>query len=76
MGFAWGVQLTGRVCRYNQFLDIMKEFKTKSIDTPGVIMRVKELFRGRPALVLGFNNFLPPGYKISLGQIEEVSARV
>ncbi len=51
---------------YNSFLDIMKEFKTKHIDTPGVIMRVKELFKGRPALVLGFNNFLPPGYKITL----------
>jgi paired amphipathic helix protein Sin3a len=58
---------------YNQFLDTMKEFKTKLIDTPGVILRVKELFKTRPNLVLGFNNFLPPGYKISLPELEGAS---
>eukprot|EP01091_Cochliopodium_minus_P011255 TRINITY_DN3141_c0_g1_i1.p1 TRINITY_DN3141_c0_g1~~TRINITY_DN3141_c0_g1_i1.p1 ORF type:complete len:1500 (-),score=471.01 TRINITY_DN3141_c0_g1_i1:9-4409(-) len=52
---------------YNQFLDIMKDFKTKNIDTPGVIKRVKELFKGHPNLILGFNNFLPQGFKITLG---------
>ena len=31
---------------YNQFLDIMKNFKAQEIDTPGVIDRVSELFRG------------------------------
>ena len=47
---------------YNQFLDIMKEFKSQSIDTPGVISRVSTLFEGRPDLIRGFNTFLPPGY--------------
>uniref|UniRef100_A0A8C5GDX5 Paired amphipathic helix protein Sin3a n=1 Tax=Gouania willdenowi TaxID=441366 RepID=A0A8C5GDX5_GOUWI len=49
---------------YNDFLDIMKEFKSQSIDTPGVISRVSQLFKGHPDLIMGFNTFLPPGYKI------------
>lgn len=51
---------------YNEFLDIMKTFKTQQIDTPGVIRRVSNLFRGNRRLVLGFNTFLPEGYKIEL----------
>ncbi|KAJ0400511.1 hypothetical protein P43SY_006690 [Pythium insidiosum] len=49
---------------YNQFLDVMKDFKAQAIDTPGVILRVSNLFRGYPNLILGFNTFLPPGYRI------------
>ncbi|KAJ0056818.1 hypothetical protein NL108_018215, partial [Boleophthalmus pectinirostris] len=48
---------------YNDFLDIMKEF---NIDTPGVINRVSQLFKGHPDLIMGFNTFLPPGYKIEV----------
>ncbi|XP_044744116.1 paired amphipathic helix protein Sin3a isoform X2 [Coccinella septempunctata] len=51
---------------YNDFLDIMKEFKSQSIDTPGVIERVSNLFDGFPDLIVGFNTFLPPGYKIEV----------
>ncbi len=51
---------------YNDFLDIMKEFKSQSIDTPGVIARVSCLFKGHPELIVGFNTFLPPGYKIEV----------
>mmetsp|Transcript_16739 Transcript_16739/g.23631 ORF Transcript_16739/g.23631 Transcript_16739/m.23631 type:complete len:1356 (-) Transcript_16739:98-4165(-) len=51
---------------YNEFLDIMKTFKTQQIDTPGVIRRVSSLFHGNKKLVLGFNTFLPEGYKIEL----------
>ncbi|CAH1252012.1 SIN3A [Branchiostoma lanceolatum] len=53
---------------YNDFLDIMKEFKSQSIDTPGVINRVSNLFKGHPDLIVGFNTFLPPGYKIEVQQ--------
>merc|ERR1719473_2690572 len=49
---------------YNQFLDIMKEFKARSIDTPGVIERVLHLFHGDRSLLLRFNVFLPVGYAI------------
>ncbi|KAF7793452.1 hypothetical protein EIP86_004564 [Pleurotus ostreatoroseus] len=51
---------------YNHFLDIMKDFKSQLIDTPGVIERVSMLFHGNPALIQGFNTFLPPGYRIEL----------
>ncbi|CAF3413330.1 unnamed protein product [Rotaria sp. Silwood1] len=51
---------------YNQFLDIMKEFKSQSIDTQEVINRVSTLFHGHPDLIVGFNTFLPPGYKIEV----------
>jgi paired amphipathic helix protein Sin3a len=46
---------------YNEFLEIMKNFKAQSINTPGVIARVKQLFRGYNKLILGFNTFLPEG---------------
>ncbi|RIA87755.1 hypothetical protein C1645_776535 [Glomus cerebriforme] len=49
---------------YNRFLDIMKDFKSQTIDTPGVIERVSSLFKGHPPLIQGFNTFLPPGYHI------------
>ncbi|OIW24080.1 hypothetical protein CONLIGDRAFT_637317 [Coniochaeta ligniaria NRRL 30616] len=52
---------------YNRFLDIMKDFKSQTIDTPGVISRVSELFAGHPNLIQGFNTFLPPGYRIECG---------
>eukprot|EP00581_Thalassiosira_minuscula_P014404 CAMPEP_0183732562 /NCGR_PEP_ID=MMETSP0737-20130205/38710_1 /TAXON_ID=385413 /ORGANISM="Thalassiosira miniscula, Strain CCMP1093" /LENGTH=103 /DNA_ID=CAMNT_0025965593 /DNA_START=79 /DNA_END=386 /DNA_ORIENTATION=+ len=51
---------------YNEFLDIMKTFKSQAIDTPGVIKRVASLFHGNKRLVLGFNTFLPEGYRIEL----------
>lgn len=41
------------------------------IDTPMVIARVTELFRGHPRLIEGFNTFLPLGYKIECGRDSE-----
>jgi len=58
---------------YNDFLDIMKEFKSQSIDTPGVIQRVSHLFNGHPDLIVGFNTFLPPGYKIEVSGNDQIS---
>ncbi|MFH4982381.1 hypothetical protein AB6A40_009090 [Gnathostoma spinigerum] len=49
---------------YSDFLDIMRDFKSQTIDTPGVIRRVSKLFRGRPNLIVGFNPFLPPGFEL------------
>jgi paired amphipathic helix protein Sin3a len=57
---------------YNEFLAIMKNFKSQEVDTPGVIARVSNLFRGYNKLILGFNTFLPEGYKISLADLERV----
>ena len=36
----------------------------RRINTPGVIERVSDLFKGDRHLILGFNTFLPEGYKI------------
>eukprot|EP00960_Hanusia_phi_P059804 764295-Hanusia_phi.AAC.3 len=51
---------------YNKFLDIMKDFKSHAIDTQRVIERVSKLFHGHQSLILGFNTFLPAGYKIEV----------
>ncbi|XP_077996855.1 paired amphipathic helix protein Sin3a-like isoform X2 [Glandiceps talaboti] len=61
---------------YNDFLDIMKEFKSQSIDTPGVINRVSNLFKGHPDLIVGFNTFLPPGYKIEVQGVDGTQVNV
>ncbi|OIT33725.1 PREDICTED: paired amphipathic helix protein Sin3-like 2 isoform X2 [Nicotiana attenuata] len=57
--------------KYDLFLDVMKDFKAQRIDTSGVIARVKDLFKGHPNLILGFNTFLPKGYEITLTEAEE-----
>ncbi|KAL4448880.1 hypothetical protein ABPG77_007597 [Micractinium sp. CCAP 211/92] len=54
---------------YDSFLEIMKQFKAQSIDTTGVIEKVKDLFKGHPELILGFNTFLPKGYEIRLDDV-------
>ena len=51
---------------YNDFLDIMKEFKSKSIDIAGVVTQVSKLFNGYPELISGLNIFLPPGHKMEV----------
>ncbi|KAI9451486.1 hypothetical protein F5148DRAFT_1378838 [Russula earlei] len=61
------VQFHDRPDVYNVFLDIMKDFKSQVIDTPGVIRRVASLFHGHPSLIQGFNTFLPVGYRIEVG---------
>jgi len=68
----------GRPRVYNEFLAIMKNFKSQEVDTPGVIARVSKLFRGNNRLILGFNKFLPDGYKISMEdliQMDQAYAR-
>uniref|UniRef100_A0A804QJM7 Histone deacetylase interacting domain-containing protein n=2 Tax=Zea mays TaxID=4577 RepID=A0A804QJM7_MAIZE len=52
--------------KYEEFLEVMRDFKSERIDTNGVIGRVKTLFNGYPELILGFNAFLPKGYAIKL----------
>lgn len=48
----------------------MCPFLVDRIDTTGVIARVKELFKGHQALILGFNTFLPKGYEITIREGE------
>ncbi|XBW34724.1 hypothetical protein QEN19_000291 [Hanseniaspora menglaensis] len=63
------IQFYNRPAVYNSFLDIMKEFKAQTIDTPGVIERVSTLFTEYPLLIQGFNTFLPQGYKIEYSNV-------
>ncbi|KAK1280748.1 Paired amphipathic helix protein Sin3-like 4 [Acorus gramineus] len=58
--------------KYEEFLEVMKDFKAQRIDTTGVIARVKELFKGHRDLILGFNTFLPRGYEITLPPEDEL----
>eukprot|EP00026_Physarum_polycephalum_P012696 Phypoly_transcript_13023.p1 GENE.Phypoly_transcript_13023~~Phypoly_transcript_13023.p1 ORF type:complete len:166 (+),score=32.15 Phypoly_transcript_13023:438-935(+) len=69
--------------QYSSFLDIMKEFKTKHITTAEVVTRVHKLFDGNMQLIVGFNVFLPPDYKIKIpddainpGQITKAPAQI
>ncbi|VVA94715.1 unnamed protein product [Arabis nemorensis] len=52
--------------KYDEFLEVMKNFKAQRVDTAGVITKVKELFKGHQELILGFNTFLPKGFEITL----------
>merc|ERR1719431_716042 len=61
---------------YNEFLDIMKEFKSQSTDTQGVIRKVTHLFQDHPDLIIGFNNFLPEGYEINDSDIMQSEASI
>ena len=70
------LQFTSNPGIYNQFLDIMKDFKSQTIDTPGVIERVSTLFKGYSALIQGFNTFLPQGYKIECSDNPDGPIRV
>ena len=57
---------------YCDFLDIMKGFKNRSIDTPGVIRRVSRLFgHAHTELILQFNTFLPLGWKIDAADLND-----
>ncbi|CAH8388149.1 unnamed protein product [Eruca vesicaria subsp. sativa] len=58
--------------KYDTFLEVMKDFKAQRVDTNGVIARVRELFKGCDDLLLGFNTFLPKGYKITLPEKKTV----
>jgi len=40
-------RLKDRKQTYDEFLEIMKEFKAQRIDTEGVIKRVKKIFKGQ-----------------------------
>jgi len=60
---------------YDEFLEIMKEFKAQRIDTEGVIKRVKTIFKGHRDLILGFNQFLPKGHEIRVEDVVRDNAK-
>ena len=58
---------------YNDIHSHMHVYLSSSIDTPGVISRVSNLFKGHPDLIVGFNTFLPPGFKIEVHGQNEIN---
>ncbi|KAL6197639.1 hypothetical protein ACLB2K_033245 [Fragaria x ananassa] len=52
---------------YQEFVHLMKDFKPESDDCIKALKhKLKELFEGRPDLILGFNAFLPKRHKINV----------
>lgn len=54
---------------YQDFLQLLKDFRTKRLDTESLIGKVQNLFEGHPDLLMGFNTFLPKGYEITITPI-------
>ncbi|KAJ9628582.1 Transcriptional regulatory protein sin3 [Taxawa tesnikishii (nom. ined.)] len=57
------IQTAAKPWIYNEFLNILSEFRMGLIDTIGVLNRVSTLFANHPDLFDGLNDFLPPRYK-------------
>ena len=53
---------------YNGFLEIMQKSKAQEMDTNELIHRIRRLFHGHIDMILGFNIFLPNGYKIEMNE--------
>ena len=52
--------------KYGKFMEILDKFHSKKLDEIRAIRKVVQLFQGHPNLILGFNQFLPEGYKIHM----------
>ncbi|KAK2458449.1 paired amphipathic helix protein Sin3 [Trifolium repens] len=50
--------------KYDEFIEILKDFKAGRTNSIGVTSRVRELFKEHIHLILGFNNFLPNEYQL------------
>lgn len=51
---------------YTTFMALLKHYHSKKADELHTINRIVALFKTRPDLVLGFNDFLPPGYSLHM----------
>ena len=49
---------------YEKFSKVLKDFNSKRIDEVDTIHKIVTLFQDHPDLILGFNFFLPEGYKV------------
>ncbi|KAL7304467.1 hypothetical protein TKK_0003261 [Trichogramma kaykai] len=49
---------------YDEFLSLMRKFNMQELDTRGIMRRLRKLFHGHRELIVGLNQFLPPGYKL------------
>ena len=55
---------------YRQFLAIMISVKRGDLDTPGTVDRISTLFICHPEFIHNFNLFLPDGYMIECGTVD------
>lgn len=49
---------------YDQFLELMRDYKHGKVEATGVIRAVSNLFKNKPNLIKGFNDFLPSDFKV------------
>ena len=63
-----GLRFRKQPQKYNDFNKILDDSRSKDSNVSDIITRVIELFQGHPDLMVGFNAFLPPGYKIEPGE--------
>ncbi|CAL4997634.1 unnamed protein product [Urochloa decumbens] len=54
--------LAGEPGRYEEVFAVMRQFRDGSLETEGVVDRIKVLLSGHPGLIHAFNQFLPWGY--------------
>ncbi|KAG8917803.1 hypothetical protein FRC01_002202 [Tulasnella sp. 417] len=49
---------------YDQFMELINDYKKQTLGTAAFAERVSGLFRGHRALIVGLKIFLPPGYSV------------
>jgi histone deacetylase complex regulatory component SIN3 len=69
-------RVDGDVKYYDQFLNIMSDYKSGAIDTPNLMEKVIGLFGTKLDLITRFKMFLPPGYKVELMQGTKIQAQL
>ncbi|KAG7609244.1 Paired amphipathic helix [Arabidopsis suecica] len=52
--------------KYDMFKNILLDLKARRIGRHTAFAQLKELFKEHNELIIGFNTFLPTGYKIAL----------
>merc|ERR1711974_470515 len=57
-------RLEGRPQDYSDFLNIMRDLKSESLNINCAIAKVCHLFQDFPDLIQGFSIFLPPGHRL------------
>ena len=56
--------------RYRDFVNLMKDYKMKKLDTKQVASKAAEIFEGEPELIDGFNAFLPRRHRLNSNAAE------
>ena len=64
------VTFVHQLIKYDHFIDVLYYFKRKVINTPDAIEWISTLFICYPELIQNFNVFLPPGYRIECGMVD------